>query len=665
VGAVSWSEQLKGWFSETQADFNQALREGKGAGRCIDAQLSIEIDDVDRFISSERKQARVSDGVVSCPELGGDLAVEWGVFELLVPGSQPPDHLHLRMRYRLNLRHSADHLLGLRGFKVVENDPGYDSWSDTSTLFVRIYKRPWDQYAGPGAGQARPGEDEAERVSELDEAPAGLAAAERFLGETALEDDDALLDRDILVLTAVMEISPGGFLCELLTFRGTGESRRARLTNIMRYGRCFGEGLIKAYGGPAIADGCASFPRDYQRAPWSAGAPTGTSVVPGREQAEWLPAVEQGEPQRARYALECDVVPFEVKDLAFPLNLHHVKALQRADEDPYPDSPGSRGPVLLVHGAGVRAEMFYGQPLGQTMVDYLLHEGYDVWIENWRASIDVPNNSYTLDRAAKFDHPAAVEKVMELTAESSEGKPLRALVHCQGSVSFVMAAAAGYLRKWPISNVVSSTISLFFEVPFKTLLKQRAMLPAAAVFGTGADPQWGIRAPTPSGGLLARISRFAEPECGNAACQIANYIYGSGPDVLLRHENVADSVHEWTSRELGYTPFSLIAQVAESCRYGHVVPGESDRAVARPSYVAREPRIGGAHFTFLGGGRDRMFLPSGQRRTAEFFKRFGLDADYVHLDGYGHMDVFWGNAAWRDVFPVIGAGLAKAPRRDQ
>ena len=26
----------------------------------------------------------------------------------------------------------------LEGFKLVENDPGYDSWSDTTTLFVRI-----------------------------------------------------------------------------------------------------------------------------------------------------------------------------------------------------------------------------------------------------------------------------------------------------------------------------------------------------------------------------------------------------------------------------------------------------------------------------------------------------------------------------------------------
>jgi len=647
MGAVTWSEQLNGWCSEKQADFNQALREGKSKLCAIGAQLSIEIDDVEQFLASELRRARVTAGVVSCALLGGELEVTWGVFELLAPGSQPPDHLHLRMRYRLNLRDSLGHPLGFRGFKVVENDPGYDSWADTSTLFVRIYHGEWDPNGDPSGGQALVDGDRAAQETE-----------ERFLGERQLEDDDALVVRDPkLAVTAVIDISVGAFMRELLTFEGTGNTRRARLTNIMRYGGGFAEGLMKAYGGAPLSDGCASFPRDYQRAPWSAGVGGAVpSEVPGRGDGEWLPAGD-GEPRHARYALERVVVPFEVEDLAFPLNLHHIKAVKRADDDPYPETPGSRGPVLLVHGAGVRAEMFYGQPLGETVVDYLLGEGYDVWIENWRGSIDVPNNSYTLDRAAKFDHPAAVKKVIELTAESRGEEPLRALVHCQGSVSFVMAAVAGYLSAWPISHVVSSTISLFFEVPFKTWLKQRAMLPAVGVFGTGADPQWGIRAPTPSAGLLARLSHSARPECDNAACQIASYIYGSGPDVLIRHLNVAPKVHDWSSRELGYTPFSLITQVAESCRYGHIVPAPQDRSWAPPSYLSHRPQLGGTRFTFLGAERDRMFLPSGQKRTAEFFAGFGLPADYVQVDGYGHNDVFWGKNASRDVYPKIGAGL--------
>ena len=97
--------------------------------------------------------------------------------------------------------------------------------------------------------------------------------------------------------------------------------------------------------------------------------------------------------------------------------------------------------MLLIPGSGVRANMFYGQPVGVTLAEYLLKLGYDVWDENWRASIDFPPNSYTLDSAARFDHPRAVDVVLEQTGRAQ----LRTVVHCQGSVGFLMAYAAGYL----------------------------------------------------------------------------------------------------------------------------------------------------------------------------------------------------------------------------
>ena len=73
-----------------------------------------------------------------------------------------------------------------------------------------------------------------------------------------------------------------------------------------------------------------------------------------------------------------------------------------------------KGPVLLVHGAGVRANIFRA-PVKTTIVDYLIANGYDVWLENWRASIDLPPNTWTLDQAALYDHPEAVKTVVEQT----------------------------------------------------------------------------------------------------------------------------------------------------------------------------------------------------------------------------------------------------------
>ena len=87
------------------------------------------------------------------------------------------------------------------------------------------------------------------------------------------------------------------------------------------------------------------------------------------------------------------VVPFLAGD-GRSLNLHHVRGAQEP----------TKGPVVLVHGAGVRANIFRA-PVAPTLVDALVADGYDVWLENWRASIDVEPSEWTLDQAAVHDHP--------------------------------------------------------------------------------------------------------------------------------------------------------------------------------------------------------------------------------------------------------------------
>ena len=102
-----------------------------------------------------------------------------------------------------------------------------------------------------------------------------------------------------------------------------------------------------------------------------------------------------------------EIVPFQAGD-GMECNLIHVQG----------DAPPDKGPVLLVHGAGVRANIFRS-PVRTTLVDTLVKEGYDVWLENWRASIDLPANRWNLDIAAVHDHPAAVKTVVRETGAES------------------------------------------------------------------------------------------------------------------------------------------------------------------------------------------------------------------------------------------------------
>ena len=122
------------------------------------------------------------------------------------------------------------------------------------------------------------------------------------------------------------------------------------------------------------------------------------------------------------------------------------------------EHPASRGPVVLVHGAGVRANIFRA-PVRTTIVDYLIDRGYDVWLENWRASIDFAPNKWTLDQAAVFDHPEAIKTVVRETGATD----VKAIIHCQGSTSFMMSAIAGLVPQ--VKTIVSNAVSLHTVVP--------------------------------------------------------------------------------------------------------------------------------------------------------------------------------------------------------
>jgi hypothetical protein len=599
---VTWRETFAGWLAFGQTDFNQSMLPQHGEE--VTAGLTVVIRDLARFLAAqadggirdaEAMPAAVTGGYLRCDALGGELVVRGGTFQAFVPAgrTEPRDALHLRMRYDLELDRPAGRRYVLHGFKLVENDPGYDSWSDTTTLFIRL-----------------------------------------------LSDDEQLA-------VGVLQISPLAFMRELLSFRGRGPTRRARWAAVARYQRYFLMSVARTYAGPPVSGSRPSFPEDRPRP---------LSQAPSEPRFERLPGTRLG---RA-------VVEFSVPDLDFALNLHRLRLLDLGGGLVAP----TQGPVLLVPGSGVRAEMYYGQPVGPSCAEYLLGLGYDVWVETWRASIDLPPNDYTLDHAAMHDHPLAVQKVLSVCdAEAGSGpgpgRPvtLKAVVHCQGSISFMMAAVTGRIDA-RVTHIVSSAVSLFIDVTESTWLKQRLAMPIVARMFRGLDAQWGIRAPTPSAALFAALARRMERRCGNPSCQVANFMYGSGWDVLFRHIDdngdrwVPEAVHEWSGREVGYTPLSLIAQVAESSRHGYIVPSPTPPPGAPPAYLAAAPRTD-AQVTFIAGDHNNMFRWQGQHRAAHFINDAGRpgQADFVALPGFGHLDTFWSRDALTVSFPVIRAGL--------
>ena len=340
------------------------------------------------------------------------------------------------------------------------------------------------------------------------------------------------------------------------------------------------------------------------------------------------PAPAQTKPLRT---LQEEVVPFLAGD-GLQCNLVHVQSEQ----------PPTRGPVLVAHGAGVRANIFRS-PVAETFVDALIDEGYDVWLENWRASIDLAPNEWTLDQAAAFDHPQAVRTVLQRTGADE----LKAVIHCQGATSFMMAAVAGLLPE--VRTIVANAVTLHPVVPAWSAFKLRALVPVLDQITPYVDPAWGDQAPAVFPKLLAGAVKLVHHECHNDVCKMVSFTYGGSP--LWAHENLNDATHEWMKHEFGPCPLTFFRQMTRSVNKGHLVPAEGLPEL--PASFVGPPQTD-ARIAFFAGEDNRCFLPESQRRTHEFYEAHRPGRSSLHvIPGYRHLDLFMGRNAAVDVFPLM------------
>lgn len=330
------------------------------------------------------------------------------------------------------------------------------------------------------------------------------------------------------------------------------------------------------------------------------------------------------------------VIPFRAGD-GRDCNLIHV----RGDRAP------SKGPVLLVHGAGVRAEIFRA-PNTTTFVDALIDSGYDVWLENWRASIDLPRNEWTLDQAALHDHPAAVQTVVDRTGAPS----IKAVVHCQGSTSFMMSAVAGLVPQ--VTNIVSNAVSLHPQVKWISQQKMRYAVPLVAGMTTYLNPQWGEHAHGVVPRLLQGLVKLTHHECDNGVCRFSSFTYGTGFPVLWRHENLSERVHDWLRHEFADVPMSFFHQMGRCIDAGHLV-GQTPGLPA--DFTAQPPKTK-ARIAFVAGELNDCFKWQSQQASYDWFDRHQPGVHSLRVLGdYGHLDVFLGRNAARDTWPVLLAEL--------
>jgi hypothetical protein len=133
--SVRFTEEMLGHVTFGESDFARGAQTGRDGSEFLKFHLTIEVADMDRFSTDPMRQAGAV-GYLQCDALGGKLPVEKGVFNLFVdsdPGVK-------RMLYRLWFRDAVGHPLTMTGYKLVENDAGFDLWKDTTTLFTKVLK---------------------------------------------------------------------------------------------------------------------------------------------------------------------------------------------------------------------------------------------------------------------------------------------------------------------------------------------------------------------------------------------------------------------------------------------------------------------------------------------------------------------------------------------
>jgi pimeloyl-ACP methyl ester carboxylesterase len=340
-----------------------------------------------------------------------------------------------------------------------------------------------------------------------------------------------------------------------------------------------------------------------------------------------------------------------------------------------------KGPVLLLGGSSVGPWIFRPVGVRETMVDRLLDEGYDVWLESWRGSLDRSPREYSLDEAAAIDHPAAVETVARETGH----REVKAVVHCLGSSGFMLALASGRLHAedFEVTHVVSNAVSLHPMVPPASELKIRAFVPLFNRVVPYLDPQWARDVPltdeppptadghqhtfprmTPRGamgGALVAWSRLTHHEAQNGVCNFAQFMYGAGPSTLYDESKLTEETARWMEGQFAWAPARVYRQLARSLLAGHLVPmREWPDGTLAPDLFENGPAPVDTRITFITGTRNRCFSPTSQRKTYEWFSAYHAKDQHQFrpLEGFGHLDV-WLAADQSMVHEIVLEGLRR------
>jgi predicted acylesterase/phospholipase RssA len=132
---IQFKETMAGGFCLGAQEPKQGSSMGKHKGFELAMHAQVDIEDMDGFVNDPHHAGRLS-GTIDFTPMGHGMVAEKGVFNLFYPDGQPQMKL---MVYELSFSHEGQ-VYYLAGKKEVRDDPGFDLWTDTTTLFTQLHQ---------------------------------------------------------------------------------------------------------------------------------------------------------------------------------------------------------------------------------------------------------------------------------------------------------------------------------------------------------------------------------------------------------------------------------------------------------------------------------------------------------------------------------------------
>ena len=147
---IQFTETMRGHFStEISDDYKRAADRGRSDESEFEFTVTVISEDMNSMLEDPDHEASIVGTVTAATISDTPLTATGGKFNLFI---RDPDQPNTRqMRYRIPLATVAGERYYMVGFKTIRDDPGFDMWEDTTTLYITIHEG--DDESGPVAGR--------------------------------------------------------------------------------------------------------------------------------------------------------------------------------------------------------------------------------------------------------------------------------------------------------------------------------------------------------------------------------------------------------------------------------------------------------------------------------------------------------------------------------